>query len=100
MACSAEPAYLFLGNQGGTEINIMSVTTRRVIAIVQAGLGARQILITPDNQYALAVNAGSGDVAVIRIPTIRGNRNKSGASLFTMIPVGDQPVSGAITTAI
>jgi DNA-binding beta-propeller fold protein YncE len=96
MACSETPPYLFLSNQGGTEINIMSVVTRRVIAAVQAGLGARQILITPDNQYALVINSESGDIAVIRIPPIKGNRNRSGAALFTMIPVGDQPVSGAI----
>ncbi len=97
MACSETPAYLFLANPGGPEINIMSVPTRRVIATVQAGLGARQILITPDNQYALVINAVSGDIAAIRIPPIKGNRNKSGASLFTMIPVGEQPVSGAIS---
>lgn len=96
MACSGTPPYLFLANPAGTEINIMSVVTRKVIASVQAGLGARQILITPDNQYALVINSTSGDIAVIRIPPIKGNRNKSGASLFTMVPVGEQPVAGAI----
>lgn len=100
MACSETPAYLFLANPGGPEINIMSVPTRRVIATVQAGLGARQILITPDNQYALVIDAVSGDIAAIRIPPIKGNRNRSGASLFTMIPVGEQPVSGAIASQI
>jgi hypothetical protein len=35
-------------------------------------------------------------MAVIRIPSIRPNRFKSGAALFNMIPVGEQPVAAAI----
>jgi hypothetical protein len=38
----------------------------------------------------------SGGMAVIHIPAIRGNRLKSGASLFTLIPVGDRPVHAAV----
>jgi hypothetical protein len=33
---------------------------------------------------------------VIHIPAIRGNKWKSGASLFTMIPVGNKPIDAAI----
>ena len=44
------------------------MTTRKVIAVVQAGQGTRQILITPDDQFALVLNEYSGDLAVIRIP--------------------------------
>ena len=62
-----------------------------------------QIVITPDNQYALVLNEKSGDMAVIRIFSLGGNqvggdrvkRYKS-APLFTMIPVGERPVSGAV----
>lgn len=105
MATSSTPPYLFVASRTGPEINILSVTTRKVIAVVQAGPGTRQILITPDDQFALVLNEYSGDLAVIRIPTIEANRlrsgeinrTKSGASLLTMFPVGDQPVAAAIT---
>jgi DNA-binding beta-propeller fold protein YncE len=104
---STPPYYLFVASRTGPEINILSVATRKVIAVVQAGLGTRQILITPDDQFALVLNEYSGDLAVIRIPTIEANRlrsglinrTKSGASLLTMFPVGDQPVAAAITAA-
>jgi hypothetical protein len=106
MASSLTPAYLFVASRAGSEITILSVPTRKVIAVVQAGQGTRRILITPDDQYALVLNEYSGDLAVIRIPTIEANRlrsgvinrTKSGASLLTMFPVGDRPVGAAITT--
>lgn len=105
MATSSTPPYLFVASRTGPEINILSVTTRKVIAVVQASPGTRQVLITPDDQFALVLNEYSGDLAVIRIPTIEANRlrsgeinrTKSGASLLTMFPVGDQPVAAAIT---
>ena len=55
----------------------------------------RHILITPDKQYALVLNRRSGDLAVIRIQSLRARRYKS-APLFTMIPVGEGPVSTAV----
>jgi DNA-binding beta-propeller fold protein YncE len=105
MATSSAPPFLFVASRTGPEINILSVTTRKVIAVVQASPGTRQILVTPDDQFALVLNEYSGDLSVIRIPTIEANRlrsgeinrTKSGASLLTMFPVGDQPVAAAIT---
>jgi YVTN family beta-propeller protein len=104
MSCCAEPPYLFVASKTGSEVSILSVTSRQVIAIVEAGQSPRQILITPDNQYALIIYGLTGELAIIRIPTITLNRNrsgaanryKSGAALFTMIPIGDQPVGAAI----
>ncbi len=108
MASSLTPPYLFVASRAGSEINILSVDTRKVIAVVQAGQGTRRILITPDDQYALVLNEYAGDLAVIRIPTIEANRarsgvinrTKSGASLLTMFPVGDKPVAAAIATIV
>jgi DNA-binding beta-propeller fold protein YncE len=108
MAASLTPPFLFVASRTGPEINIFSVDTRKVIAVVQASPGTRQILITPDDQFALVLNEYSGDLAVIRIPTIEANRlrsgeinrTKSGASLLTMFPVGDQPVAAAITAMV
>jgi YVTN family beta-propeller protein len=106
MACSGEPEYLFVASKTSSEVSILSVLSRQVIAVVEAGQSPRQILMTPDNQYALILYAQSGALAVIRIPTITRNRSKSAAAnryksaaaLFTMIPVGDQPVGAAIAS--
>ena len=57
----------------------------------------RQIIAfqDPDQQYALVLNQGSGDVGVIRIASIRqGGQRK--APLFTMIPVGGTPVAALV----
>ena len=81
---------------------MLDVETGKLVALVQVGREPRQIVITPDNEYALVLNEKSGDMAVIRIFSLGGNqvggdrvkRYKS-APLFTMIPVGERPVSAA-----
>ena len=99
MACSGpNPMYLFVASRTGSEISILSVDTRKMIALTQAGQQPKQITITPDQQYALILNESSGDMAVIRIPNIKGTRLKTGASLFAMVPIGDTPVDTAIFT--
>ena len=99
MACSDTPAYLFVASRAGSEISIVDIDSRRVIAVMQAGQMPSHITITPDQQYALVLNEASGDMAVIRITTITANRRKTGASLFSMVPVGGRPVDTAIVTA-
>jgi hypothetical protein len=49
------------------------------------------------------LNEGSGDVAVIRTFSLAGNQEGGGrvkryksAPLFTMVPVGERPVSAAV----
>jgi YVTN family beta-propeller protein len=97
------PAYLLVANPDGDSVTVLDVETGKLIALVQVGSGPRQIVITPDNEYALVLNEKSGDLAVIRIFSLGGNqvggdrvkRYKS-APLFTMIPVGERPVSAAV----
>jgi DNA-binding beta-propeller fold protein YncE len=66
-----------------------------VIAVVPVGSDPGQVLITPDEQFALVLNRESGTVTVLNIEAIRPNRNKS-AALVTVIPVGSRPVSAAM----
>ena len=94
------PAYLLVANPDADTVTVLDVETGKLVALVQVGSEPRQIVITPDNEYALVLNEKSGDMAVIRIFTLGGNqvggdrvkRYKS-APLFTMIPVGERPVS-------
>lgn len=100
MACSNNPSYLFVGNASGSDVSILNVDTRKVIGIVGVGERPGYIAITPDDQYALVLNEQSGDMAVIRISAIHINRAKTGAALFTMLPVGNSPVHAAIVTRL
>jgi hypothetical protein len=103
MACSGTPAYLFVASASGSDVCILDINSRKMIGIVEVGQRPSFIAITPDDQYALVLNEGSEDMAVIRIATIQqrlGNaavmRGKAAASLFTMLPVGSKPIEAAI----
>jgi YVTN family beta-propeller protein len=93
------PEYLFVTNSGSGDLTVINVFDRRVVARIPVGQDPQDVVITPDNQYALVLNRKSGDVAVIRVPSIGawGNHKNKTAALFTMIPVGARPVSATIS---
>ena len=80
-------------------VTVLDITSYKLAAVVEVGQEPREILITPDRQYALVLNQKSGDLAVIRIAAFtardRTRRYKS-APLFTLIPVGQKPVSATV----
>ena len=70
-----------------------------MIGMVEVGKRPGFVAVTPDSQYALVLNGGSGDMAIIHvgaIPRKLGDaarmRSKSAASLLTVLPVGANPV--------
>lgn len=100
MATTAVPGpYLLVANPLTNTVTVLNIDDRRLVSVVEVGQGPRQILITPDSQYALVLNQDSGDLAVIRLYSLdnpnRAHRYKS-ASLFTLVPVGARPVSAAV----
>ena len=90
MADSAAPDYLFVSNPEAGSVTVFSIDTQKVVAVTGVGAQPGPIAITPDQQYALVLNRGSGDLAVIRIAAITPGREKR-APLFTMIAVGSHP---------
>jgi DNA-binding beta-propeller fold protein YncE len=90
------PSYLLVANTETSGIMVFDVDTRKLVALVQVGRQPGSILVTPDNQYALVLNEGSGDLAVIRIFSLAGRYRYKPAPLFTLIPVGEKPVSAAV----
>lgn len=100
---AATERFLLVANPESNGITVLDVDSRGLVAVVQVGQDPQSIVITPDQQYALVLNARSGDLAVIRIfslavtPTGSQRRYKS-APLFTMIPVGERPVAAAVVT--
>ena len=100
MTVSGAPPYLFVASASGSDIAIMDIDSRRVIALVDVAQQPGFLTVTPDNQYALALNEISGDMAVIHVAAIRrdflASSHKAGAALFTMLPVGDRPVHAIV----
>jgi hypothetical protein len=98
-------SYLMVANPAAGRVTVLDVDSGKLTALVQVGIGPGEIVITPDRQFALVLNETSGDLAVIRIFSLGGNqeggvrvkRYKS-APLFTLIPVGERPVSAAVLT--
>ena len=56
-----------MANPDADRVTVLDVETGKLVALVQVGNGPREIVITPDREYALVLNEDSGDVAVIRI---------------------------------
>ena len=98
---SKAPSYLLVANRETNGITVLDVDTRKLVAVVQVGQEPGQILLTPDEEYALVLDEKSGDLAVIRLLSLTvapdGSRRRyRSAPLFTLIPVGEQPVSAAV----
>lgn len=97
LAVTATPAYLFVANPPSGSITVLDIDTRKLVAAIEVGQEPRHILITPDNRYALVLNWQSGNMAVIRIAAFTERRHRNDPPpLFTVVPLGAQPVGGAI----
>lgn len=100
MAACADPPLLLVSNPQAGSVTAFSIAEQRVVAVVAAGTDPGPILITPDEEFALVLNRGSGDMAVIRIPAVPvDTRRRKTAPLFTMIPVGPQPSAAVVVPA-
>ena len=96
---------LMVANPQNGSLTVLDVNDQKLVAVVQVGQEPCQILTTPatnpQQQYILVVDRQSGDLAVIRnyslnSPTLGSKPWLKSAPLFTMIPVGESPVSAAV----
>ncbi len=97
-ATDTSPAYLLVANPDDNAVTVLDIDTRRLVAVVRVGQAPGGIVVMPDRQYALVLNRNSGDMAVIRRQMLTETwvRRYKSAPLFTMIPVGEQPVAAAV----
>ena len=104
-AKDSNPSYLLLTNPEADTITVLDIRSYSLVASVQVGRGPSQIVLTPDGQYALVLDEKSGDMAVLRMLALSTTPNGSyrpfapiaaPAPIFSMIPVGDRPVSAAM----
>lgn len=105
MAVIENPSnYLLVANPETNTMTVLDVQTQKLVAVVEVGQEPTQILLTPDGQqYVLVLNEKSGDLAVIRsyslsAPQLAAKPRFKSAPLFTMIPVGEKPVSAAVVS--
>jgi DNA-binding beta-propeller fold protein YncE len=98
---NSKPAYLLVANPETNGLTVLDIDTYNLVAVVQVGRSPGQILLTPDGQYALVLNQDSGDMAVVRVLSLGtlpngGQRWFGSAPIFTLIPLGEKPVSAAL----
>ncbi|HYV62739.1 MAG TPA: hypothetical protein VE958_08685 [Bryobacteraceae bacterium] len=88
---------LFVASPLSGDVSILSIATRKVIAVVPVGSDPGFIRVTANDQYALVLNRKSGDLAVLSVPAITQKKNRySPRGLLTVIPVGSRPVSAVV----
>jgi YVTN family beta-propeller protein len=93
--------YLLVANPDADRVTVLNPNTQTLAALVQVGHDPSQILVTPDQRWALVVNSASGDLAVIRLLSLNASQSERvlhyrTAPIFTLIPVGQKPVSAAV----
>jgi YVTN family beta-propeller protein len=88
---------LFVASPQSGDVSILSIATRKVIAVVPVGSDPGFIRVTANDQYALVLNRKSGDVAILSVPAITQKKTRySPVGLLTVIPVGSRPVSAVV----
>ncbi len=95
IAAAAALPYVFVANPGSGDVTIINAGTQKLMAVARVGKQPCFIAITPGSEYALVLNRESGDMAVLHIATLSSPRTKF-APVFTMIPVGSEPVSAVV----
>ncbi len=102
-ATSRAPTYLLVANPDSDALTVFDIDSRKLVAVVGVGQEPGAIVLTPDEEYALVLNEKSGDLAVVRLLSLSrapdgSQRRYKTAPLFTMIPVGEKPVSAAVVS--
>jgi YVTN family beta-propeller protein len=93
---------LYVANPESGDLTVISIANRKLVVRIPVGQEPVQMMITPDRQYLLVLNRVSSDLSVIRlasalrISTLDGYQRSSAVPLFTVVPLGTNPVSGTI----
>jgi DNA-binding beta-propeller fold protein YncE len=92
--------YLLVANPETNSVTVLN-DGQKLVAVVEVGQQPTQLILTPDGQYVLVLNEGSGDMAVVRTyslqaPQLAARARFKSAPVFTMIAVGEKPVSAAV----
>lgn len=95
MAVAPRRNLLLVTNAGSGDLTILDIETRMLAASVHVGGDPGDVLVTPDEEYALVVGRDSGDVSVVRLDTVLDHGIKT-KPLFTVFATGAGPRSAVI----
>ena len=95
MAITADNRVMYVVNSAANTVSVIDIDQRRTLAAVPVGEEPMRVALTSDNQFALVLNRRSGDLAVIRRRVVEDAREPI-RPLFTLIPVGRDPVDLAV----
>lgn len=70
MAVSDSRNLLFVTNLESGDLTILDIENRTVVASVHVGENPGDVLLTPDGEYALVIDRRTGNVSVVRIPSV------------------------------
>nr|AEA09216.1 hypothetical protein Lip018_ORF005 [uncultured Acidobacteriota bacterium] len=90
---------LLVANPENDRITALDATNtgKSLVTVVDVGQEPHRIVITPDNEYALALNRRSGDLSVIRRVSLSNGRPfRRPTPVFTMVSVGEEPVAAVV----
>jgi YVTN family beta-propeller protein len=88
---------LFVASPTSGDVSILSIATRKVIAVVPVGSDPGFIRVMANDQYALVLNRKSGDMAILSVTAIAQKKTRySPVGLRAVIPVGSRPVSAVV----
>jgi YVTN family beta-propeller protein len=87
---------IYVANPESGDLTVIAIADRSLLAKIPVGEEPVQVMLTPDGQYCLVVNRKSSDLSVIRISKLGGYQRSKAAPMFTVVPLGASPVSGAI----
>ncbi len=73
MAVSDSLNLLFVTNLESGDLTILDIETRTVAASVHVGENPGDVVLTPDGEYALVIDRRTGNVSVVRIPSVLGH---------------------------
>jgi YVTN family beta-propeller protein len=95
-AMAVDDNYLFVANAESGDLTVITIADRLVAAKIPVGQEPDAVILVAD--YALVLNRKSGDMAVIRVSKLAqlADFRYKRAPLFTLIPLGETPVSAAI----
>jgi YVTN family beta-propeller protein len=70
MALSDSRNLLFVTNLESGDLTLLDVDTRTLAASIHVGENPGDVLLTPDDEYALVIDRRTGNVSVVRIPSV------------------------------
>lgn len=93
---SADNSLLYVGNRRSQEVTIYAIDDGKRAGAIHVGDGPAALAFSSAGHLLFVVDAGSGDVAVVRTLNRAAGRTNDVSGLFTILPAGRSPNAIAV----